>query len=238
MAKKSRTPEPPRRPVQAPQRRDTKKSRGGGLDPNLKRKLLRYGTPAVAALAVVIVLVVVFASGGSSESLATAFADAGCKLTSYPGQPATHTSNLNEKVKYNSFPPSNGRHYQSPVPWNSYPQPVNSVQALHNLEHGGIWILWRPSAPRAQRDALQDWYDSDSNALLVSPFEPADLRAHPNFDANFALVAWNAPSGEAGNGRVLTCPSFDEEAFAKFKDVYRGKGPERFDVSTLTRGAA
>jgi hypothetical protein len=141
-------------------------------------------------------------------------------------------------VKYNSFPPSSGRHYQSPIPWNSYPTPVNSVMAVHNLEHGGIWILWRPTVPQAQRDALQEFYDSDSNAMLVSPFSPEDLRAHPNFKANFALVAWNAAAGETGNGRVLTCPRFDEAAFEAFKDAYRGKGRERFSVSDLVRGAA
>jgi hypothetical protein len=237
VADKPRTPPPPGRPVQAPQRRDTR-SGGPSVDPALRRKLLRYGIPAVVALVVVIVAIVAFAGGGSSTSLAAAFDKAGCTLTSYKGQPAQHTANLAEKITYNSFPPSSGKHYQQPVAWGSYPTPVITIQAVHNLEHGGIWILWGDRVPQAQRDALQSFYDDDSNAMLVSPFADDDLKAHPSFRNKISLVAWNAPEGKAGNGRVLTCPRFDKAAFAAFKDAYRGKGPERFSVSDLRRGSS
>jgi hypothetical protein len=33
------------------------------------------------------------------------------------------------------------------------------------------------------------------------------------------------------------CPTFDEKAFSAFRDAYRGKGPERYPVDTLTPGA-
>jgi hypothetical protein len=68
VAKKPRTPPPPRsgqpRPVQAPQRRHTAGASGDG-----RRKLL-LGGGAAAVIAVVVVLVVVFAGGSSGGSSA------------------------------------------------------------------------------------------------------------------------------------------------------------------------
>ena len=51
-----------------------------------------------------------------------------------------------------------------------------------------------------------------------------------------AITAWTAPSGEMGEGHAAVCPTFNEEAFAAFRDAYRGEGPERFPVDTQTPG--
>jgi hypothetical protein len=52
-----------------------------------------------------------------------------------------------------------------------------------------------------------------------------------------ALTAWTGDpakyyrNGYYGIGHVAICPRFDEKAFKKFRDAYRGKGPEGISLS-------
>src|SRR5262245_8086029 len=61
-------------------------------------------------------------------------------------------------INYAHNPPASGPHY--PV-WARY-QEHNTVVArgywVHNLEHGGVVFLYRPSAPAASVTALRDAY--------------------------------------------------------------------------------
>ena len=50
--------------------------------------------------------------------------------------------------------------------------------------------------------------------------------AYPSHN-KVALTAWT---------HHALCPRFDEAAFKAFRDAYRGKGPERFPVSSLMPG--
>jgi len=51
------------------------------------------------------------------------------------------------------------------------------------------------------------------------------------------MTVWT-PNTETGNGTVYIakCPSFDEGAFATFRDSFRGKGPERVPISNMVPG--
>src|SRR5262249_58791922 len=84
-AKKARTPLPPR-PVQAPQRRDSKKPKGvpavGG--PNRPPWVL-YGFAALGPIALVIVLAVVFLSGNGSSTKNVTGAPPRIDYASLPG---------------------------------------------------------------------------------------------------------------------------------------------------------
>src|ERR671937_595760 len=67
LAKKARTPAPPRS-VQAPQRRDSKKRRVPPVGGQRRPPWLLYGFAALGPIALVIVLVVLFVGGNSSSS--------------------------------------------------------------------------------------------------------------------------------------------------------------------------
>ena len=67
LAKKARTPAPPRS-VQAPQRRDSKKRRVPPVGEQRRPPWLLYGFAALGPIALVIVLVVLFVGGNSSSS--------------------------------------------------------------------------------------------------------------------------------------------------------------------------
>jgi hypothetical protein len=245
MAKKARTPPPPRR-VQAPKQRHTG---GGGLTPERKRTIL-WGAGGAVAIGLVVVLIVVFTGGksgkaGNPSSVKSALAAAGCTLTTSAAAPsAEHISSLDQTVKYSTFPPVSGRHYVQPAIWGNYSQAVDPRQAVHNEEHGGIVIWVGPDVSAATRKQISDFYDESPNAMLVTPIDDESkgtkYPAHGKPGSKIYLTAWttDVKNGNVTGGQnvIATCPRFVEKAFTAFRDEFRGTGPERFPVSSLTPG--
>lgn len=224
---------------QAPRRPAPGASGGGGASDG-RNRLILYGAAGAGLVGLVVALVVVFAAGGGGggkSGLEQKLAAAGCTLASSKATSRDHVTDINAKIRHRSFPPTSGKHYAQPAPWNFYPDPIVQIQGVHNLEHGGIVIQYDPKVPAAQVQELRDFYDSDSNAMLVAPFSAEEVAQHPEVRRKFALAAWTAPDGGMGEGHLALCGRFDESAFEAFRDAYRGKGPERFPVSSLTRGS-
>jgi hypothetical protein len=245
MAKKSRTPPPPRK-VQAPQKRHESRPGSGPV----RQRTIVYGVAGAGLVALVAVVVVVFAGGGSSaagspQAVAATMRAAGCTLTTSKSSPsAQHISSFSQKVTYSTYPPTSGRHYYTPALWGNYNQPVDPRQAVHNEEHGGIDIWVGPEVSPAERQKVNDFYDEDPDAILVTPItDRATGVAYPKHappGSKIFLTAWTVEikNGSAANGTniVAACPQFDEKAFRAFRDEFRGKGPERYPVSSLTPG--
>jgi hypothetical protein len=140
-----------------------------------------------------------------------------------------HVTSLQAKVRYTTFPPASGKHYYIPAVWGFYTDPVLEVQAVHNLEHGGIIISWGKQVAQSQVRKIQRFYDESPNAMLAFPL--------PALGNKIALVAWTEkPNAKQGQNRIAKCAQFDEKAFKAFRDAFRGKGPERFPVDQLTPG--
>ena len=248
MAKKARTPNPPR-PVQAPKRRKRERH---GLDPERRRNLLLYGGAAAGAVALVVVLVFVLGgrgggSGGKGDpaAIAATMRAAGCQ---YKDVAATstglHMQQEDQVITYNTYPPTSGEHHPAAVIWGAYSQPVDPRQVVHNMEHGGIVLWYGPEIPDAERRALTDFYNENPNGIVVTPLDPSPklvkFPQHTNLTTQIALTAWTA-SVEGGRieesrGVVAICPRFDRSAFTAFRDQFRGKGPERFSVDSLRPG--
>ncbi len=219
MAKKTRTPAPPRR-VQAPQRRDTVRA-PAATDQRQRLILIGFAVSGVVAVAAVIAVIVLLTGGGGGGNgdLAATMRTAGFTLQTFKDQGRKHTSNINAKIKYNSFPPTSGEHYFQPAIWDLYSDPVPQVQLVHNLEHGGIVIQYGSDVPKATIDQIDAFYREDATALLVAP-----LSALKN---KIALTAWT---------HLATGTRFDEKAFSAFRDAYRFKGPEKFPPEALQPG--
>ena len=171
---------------------------------------------------------VAFSGGGGNSGTTAGISSKSCVEKSYPGLAPKHLSNADQKVKYNSFPPSSGPHYQTPAPWSIYTEPVQQTILVHNLEHGGI-ILQYGSVDQKTVGKIQSFYSSDPYGLVVAPY--------PKLGKKIALAAWNEPAYRQegafkdvnpGKGYVLTCTAFDGKAFAKFRDAHRNKAGERF----------
>ncbi len=83
-----------------------------------------------------------------------------------PGVAATKSALEHEHVTgpvtYSVIPPVGGPH--NPIWMNAgvYTKPIPSERAVHNLEHGAIWITYRPNLPAAQVQALTDFVGKQS----------------------------------------------------------------------------
>jgi hypothetical protein len=244
VAKKPRTPPPPRK-VQAPKQRHAPRQ-GLGAD---RSRMILYGAAGAGLVAIAVVLIVVLAGGKSSKAggatnVRAALTAAGCTLSTSKASPnASHISSFNQTVTYSTYPPVSGHHYYIPAIWNNYSQEVDPRQAVHNEEHGGIDIWIGPGVSAADRSKISDFYDESPNAILVTPIENAakgvKYPKHAPPDSKIFLTAWttNKPLDYShATNMIATCRHFNEKAFAAFRDAFRGKGPERFPVSSLRPG--
>jgi hypothetical protein len=67
-----------------------------------------------------------------------------------------HLNSLDAKhAAYNSELPSSGPHYVDPAPWGIGTQTVQDEQFVHNEEHGGIVIAYKPDLPKEEVAKLQ-----------------------------------------------------------------------------------
>jgi hypothetical protein len=223
-AKRSGTQAPPRRPVQAPKvrtRKDEARRRPSWL-------LLALAGAGLAALAVVIAVVLLGRSGDDTR-LAAGPLGTSCRLSFHPTQPPNqHVSNPNQNVKYSTFPPTSGKHFSQPAKWGFFDAPVPPVQVVHNLEHGGVIIWFGPKVSAQERAQLREFWAESPNSMFGTEYPPLGSRV--------ALTAWVA-SGAAptkDGGKVMMCAGVDEgnlAAMRQFRDEYRGKGPERIPTS-------
>ncbi len=90
-------------------------------------------------------------------------------------------THVREPVAYAQTPPVGGNH--APV-WQNcgfYDTPIASENAVHSLEHGAVWITYRPDLPADQVEALRRLAYSQTH-VLVSPI--------PDLQAPVVASAW------------------------------------------------
>jgi len=201
-----------------------------------RRRLLTLGLGGVALLAAV-ATALAFTLGGGGDAPGDARAAleaAGCTLTAEPAlESADHSITDPSKTSdlWNTDPPTSGPHYEVPVVWGSYDDPVNQAQLVHNLEHGGIGVQYGEGVPPATVEQLKTFVQANSRGTVLAPM--------PGLGDQIALTAWvtKSPSEpRVGTGYVAKCAAFDEGAFGAFLDAYQFRGPERFPADALLPG--
>lgn len=177
------------------------------------------------------------AQSASDVAVGLAMKPAGCTLQTFHaehGKPDHSTvPTPDTKVEWNSFPPTTGPHYGGTAVWGSYDVPLELTRVLHNLEHGGVYILYGPKVSKDIVSEIKDFWKGDPNGLIVAP--------QPGLGNKVALGAWVFPEvhGEEGveRGVLAKCTSFDESAYRAFLTAYRFKGPEVFPPDSMVPGA-
>ena len=112
-------------------------------------------------------------------------------------------------VTYPHVPPVGGIHNPVTMPCTFYDQPVPNERAVHSLEHGAIWITYRPDVPAADVEMLAALARS-RNDVLVSPW-PEGL------PSPIVASAW---------GRQLQLQSVNDPRLPEFVRLYANQGPE------------
>jgi Protein of unknown function (DUF3105) len=232
MAKKPRTPTPPRR-VQAPQKRSS-----DPMDAATRHRAILYGVSGAGVVALVVVVLIVALGGGGTSSAAVAkdMTAAGCTFKTVkayvPKGQGTHVNSLTKKFPWNTDPPSNGQHYPEWAVWGFYTQPVNPRMVVHNEEHGGVILWWGSKVPQSTVQQLRAFYDEQPVGVFGTPY--------PTLGSKIAITAWTGntadyqQNGYYGQGHIGICPRYDaatKKAFTSFRKAYRGHGPEGIPLS-------
>jgi hypothetical protein len=91
------------------------------------------------------------------------------------------TQHIAGPISYPQAPPPGGPH--SPL-WQNcgvYDEPIPNEQAVHSLEHGAVWITYRPTLAASEVDRLRQ-LAHDQSHLLLSPY--------PDLPAPIVASAW------------------------------------------------
>jgi hypothetical protein len=125
------------------------------------------------------------------------------------GPPGTESFAVAERthvqtpVSYPQVPPVGGKH--API-WQNcgfYDTPIRNENGVHSLEHGAVWITYRPDLTGEQVDALRSLARGDTY-LLVSPY--------PDLATPVVASAW---------GRQLQLDSVDDPRLDEFVRAFR-----------------
>jgi len=172
-------------------------------------------------------------SGGSSAATGSAPGSTGAATTTVPSGPLTGATapptllggsgplaktrvyaglsrnHVDGPIRYRQTPPVGGDH--NPV-WQTcgyYSSPVNTPNGVHSLEHGAVWITYRPGLPAPQQAVLRAIV-TDHPYVLITPWADGSL------PSPVVLSAW---------GVQLDAPSATSPAVAAFVREFE-RGPQ------------
>jgi len=124
-------------------------------------------------------------------------------VVAYPGRDTT--------------PPNSGDHNGLPQTCQVYDAAIAPEHAVHSMEHGAVWVTYRPDLPADQVDVLRGLVEGNAYRML-SPY--------PGQTAAISLQAW---------GRTLTVDSASDPLVEKFLTDYTN-GPQTREVGAACSG--
>jgi len=171
----------------------------------------------LAVLVVIPFLVVACGSDSKSSGQPTATAPAGSPNgvdLGLPGEPqGTLTfsglahNHVDTPIQYPQTPPVGGNH--NPV-WQNcqyYDTAIPNERAVHDLEHGAVWITYVPETSQADRDVLKALADTGDH-IIVSQYA--------GLPSPIVATAW---------GKQLQLPSVNDPRLKQFVQAFEN-GPQ------------
>lgn len=159
-----------------------------------RQRLLIFGGSGLVLLVVIIGAAIAIINQRSSPSLTG--------LASFSEQ----SSHVTTPVKYPQTPPAGGNHNPVWLNCGIYDRPVANENAVHDLEHGAVWITYRPSLPAEQVQQLRSLVRGQTY-LTLSPY--------PGLPAPVVASAW---------GKQVRLTSADDGRLTKFIQQFK-QGP-------------
>jgi hypothetical protein len=217
--------------VKAPKQRQTPS------DAASRRRAWTIGAAVVGVAAgFAVVAVLLGLVGGSDapdeEALRADLQAAGCTLRvaptqGYPENSHAVTDPNGKSPDWTTDPPTSGPHYGVAAIFQIYEEELQLARLVHNLEHGGVYILYGDEVPDETVEQLRAFYDSRQAGTVMAPLD--------RLGDEFALGAW-VFEGDVDNGYLAKCKTFDEDAVSSFFSALQFRGPERFDPADLRPG--
>lgn len=149
----------------------------------------------VAAVAVLVVIVALVMSLRDDDAPQEASIEG---LETFSDLTNTHVQG---NVDYEQLPPAGGDHFQFWLDCGVYDAPVADELAVHNIEHGGIWIAYDAAAlDEAQVAALAEQVPDNG---IMTPYD--------GLGSPVVVTSWE---------RQVALDGADDPRLAEFVDVY------------------
>lgn len=120
-----------------------------------------------------------------------------------------------QKATYKNKIPTSGPHAEG-VPWQAYDQQVPDENIIHNMEHGGVVVSYRPDLDAATVQKLKGLF---TKPYAVNKFSPTKAVVMPREgqEKPIVIASWN---------RILELDSYDQQTLIDYYLGNIGKSPE------------
>jgi hypothetical protein len=185
-----------------------------------RNRLIGIITASVAAVAVVALVIGIVVSSGTPKQDPDDIAIEG--LRTWDSLPSTHVEGaVDYAAKYEGMnPPAGGEHNAMWLNCGVYDQPQPNENAVHDLEHGAVWITYDAAKVTGEDlEDLQKYAESFGGYVTMSPYE--------GLDSAIALSAW---------GAQVQVDSVDDQRIKDFMAKY-WKSPNAPEAGAACTGA-
>lgn len=124
---------------------------------------------------------------------------------------AKHILVGSELPEYSSNPPTSGPHYGQTARSGFRDKEISDQNIIHNLEHGDIWIAYKPNISEALKKELKQFSGAK---VIITPRQANDT--------DIALASWGRLDTFDIEGGILP-----KQRIKDFIKRYLNKGPER-----------
>ena len=109
-----------------------------------------------------------------------------------PASQALSHDHVTGPVRYSVTPPVGGPHNAIWMNCGIYDKPVPTEHAVHNLEHGAVWITYQPSLPKSEVAGLRAFAERQSSLSpgLRAGSRYIDLTPYPGLPAPVVASSW------------------------------------------------
>ncbi|MFC6883087.1 MULTISPECIES: DUF3105 domain-containing protein [Actinomadura] len=202
--------------------KSARNARAGKARPNAltERQVPWGGIAFFAVIGVVAIVAISYAFLQTRPSSASGSGSGSADIAGLVEKNGLSRDHTTGPVKYDTSPPMGGAH--DPM-WQNcdarvYDRQLRNENAVHSLEHGAVWVAYRPDLPAAQVKALKDKV-SATDYSLMSPY--------PGLDAPVVLTAW---------GKQLKLQNASDQRVDAFLRAFV-KGPQTQEPGAACDGA-
>jgi hypothetical protein len=160
--------------------------------------------PRSALIAAVVLLSLAGCTSGTKKA-APAPSPAIADVHVYTDLSHRHLQQGEYDISYPQSPPVGGAHSPVWLKCQVYGTELPKVNAVHSLEHGGIWVTYQASLPAAQVSTLDQLVGLNREFVLVSPY--------PGQASPIVVTAW---------GLQLDVQTADDPRIVAFIRSYAG----------------
>lgn len=128
-----------------------------------------------------------------------------------PADEALHHGHVSGPVTYSVTPPVGGDHDAVWLNCGVYAQPVPATEAVHDLEHGAVWITYQPSLPVSEVAALRA-FEAGQSLVGGTGSRYVDLSPYAGLPSPIVVSAW---------GYQLRVGSPADPRLQQFVDTFR-----------------